>query len=68
MSMAEGQAYRCQNRDCGCEVRVIKRSIESNLNPRCCCGAEMKKPYSKPVLRTLDPDFEVLANFKTNAQ
>ncbi len=68
MLMTEGKVYRCQNRDCGCEIKVIKPSIESNSNPRCCCGAEMKKPYSKPVLRTLDPDFEVLARFKTNAQ
>ncbi len=68
MSMIEGQVYRCQNRDCGCEVRVIKPSIESNSNPRCSCGAEMKKPYKTPVLRTLDPDSEILAHFKTNQQ
>ena len=66
MSMAEGQVYRCQNRDCGCEVRVIKPSIESNSNPRCSCGAEMKKPYNKPVLRALNSDIEVLASSKTN--
>ncbi len=66
MSMAEVQAYRCQNRDCGCEVRVIKPSIESKSNPRCSCGAEMKKPYNKPVLRALNSDIEVLASSKTN--
>ena len=66
MSMAEVQAYRCQNRDCGCEVRVIKPSIESNSNPRCSCGAEMKKPYNKPVLQALNSDIEVLASSKTN--
>jgi len=62
----EGQAYRCQNRDCGCEVRVIKPSIESNSNPRCSCGAEMKKPYKQPVLRTLNSDIEVFERSQTN--
>jgi hypothetical protein len=66
--MAEGQVYRCQNRDCGCEVRVIKPSIESNSNPRCSCGAEMKKPYNKPVLQALNSDIEVLASSKTQSK
>ena len=65
MYMTEGQVYRCQNRDCGCEVKVIKPSIESTSNPRCSCGAEMKKPYEKPVLRTLEPDVELLERFKS---
>lgn len=68
MLMTEGQIYRCQNRDCRCEVKVIKPSIESIANPRCFCGAEMKKPYEKPVLRTLSPDVEVLASFKRNRE
>ena len=48
--MPEGQVYRCQNRDCGCEISVVKRATESHCNPRCLCGAEMKKPYSRPLL------------------
>jgi hypothetical protein len=68
MLMTEGQVYRCQNRDCGCEVKVIKPSIESNSNPRCSCGAVMKKPYKEPVLHTLDPDIEILASFETARQ
>jgi hypothetical protein len=64
--MAEDQVYRCQNRDCGCEVRVIKPSIESNSNPRCSCSAEMKKPYKEPVLRRLNPDVEVFSSFEHN--
>lgn len=59
MVMTEGQVFRCQNRDCRCEVIVIKPSIESTSNPRCSCGAEMKKPYSKPGLRALNSDIEV---------
>ncbi len=68
MLMIEGQVYRCQNRDCGCEIKVIKPSIESNSNPRCSCGAEMKKPYNKPVFRELDPDIEVRASFKADRE
>ena len=68
MSMTDGQMYRCQNRDCGCEVTVIKPSIESNTNPRCSCGWEMKKPYSKPVLRSLSPDVEFFASVKNNRE
>jgi hypothetical protein len=49
--MTEGQVFRCQNRDCGCEVRVLRTSINARANPRCCCGAEMKKPYRKPAFR-----------------
>jgi hypothetical protein len=66
MWMTEGQVYKCQNRDCGCEVKVTKPSIESNSNPRCSCGVEMKKPYKKPVLRMLDRDIEVLTSLKIN--
>ena len=65
MSMAEGRVYRCQNRNCGREVKVIKSSIESTWKPRCSCGAEMKGPYETPVLRTLHPDVELLAKFES---
>lgn len=53
MLMTEGQAYRCQNRACNCEVVVTKPSSEGPSNPRCCCGSEMKKPYLSPVMREL---------------
>jgi hypothetical protein len=66
MSMTEGQIYRCQNLHCGCEIRVVKASIEAKSNPRCCCGSEMKKPYTKPVLRMLNSDSESLASSKSN--
>jgi hypothetical protein len=66
MQMTEGQVYRCQNRDCGCEVKVVKTSVDATSNPRCCCGAEMKKPYKKPVCRTSNSDTEALFNPKHN--
>ena len=50
MSMTEGEIYRCQNRRCGCEIVVVKPSTQADVNPRCCCGSEMKKPYTKPVV------------------
>lgn len=60
--MVGGLVYRCQNRACGCEIVVTKASaIETNANPICGCGAEMKKPYRPPVLRMLNPDAELLA-------
>jgi hypothetical protein len=63
--MTEGQVFRCQNRDCGCEVRVLRTSINARANPRCCCGAEMKKPYRKPAFRPLHSGLE-LANARSN--
>jgi hypothetical protein len=54
MSMTVGQRYCCQNLECGCEIVVSKSSTEADANPRCCCGAKMKKPYSPPAVRTLD--------------
>jgi len=54
MKMTKGQIYRCQNRDCGSEIQVTKSSIEAHLNPRCCCGALMKRPYTRPTFRILN--------------
>jgi len=54
MTMSVGQRYRCQDPNCRCEVEVIHASTEAVLNPRCCCGREMKKAYTKPILEILD--------------
>jgi hypothetical protein len=59
MLMNEGQIYRCINIRCLCEVKVIRGSIEASSNPRCCCGKEMKKPYTAPVLKELTSDMKV---------
>ena len=64
--MTEGQVYHCQNRDCDSEILVTKASLEISANPRCGCGAEMKKPYNPPVLRMLDPDPELVSLFGDN--
>ena len=58
-----GEIYRCQNEHCRAEIKVTKGSLEGDSNPRCCCGAEMKKPYSTPVLRRLEPTAELTELF-----
>jgi hypothetical protein len=59
-----GQQYVCQNRGCGCEIVVRKPSIEGDANPKCCCGVEMKKPYSPPTVRKLDANDPRLMAFE----
>jgi hypothetical protein len=61
MVMRKGQVFRCQNPNCRAEIRVEKDSIEVVANPRCGCGAEMKKPYAAPALRRLEPRPELIA-------
>ena len=52
-SMRKGQRYHCQNTECGSEIEVTKESAaEGAANPRCACGAEMKKAYVKPSVTT----------------
>jgi hypothetical protein len=53
-AMAKGQLYRCSNKECRREVQVNKVPGEHRTNLKCLCGAKMKKPYNKPVLRSLD--------------
>ena len=53
MIMRKGQRYRCQNPECRDEIEVTKSSSGEESNPRCRCGGEMKKVYSKPVFREL---------------
>ncbi len=60
------QVFRCQNRACGCEIVVTRSPVETKANPRCFCRAEMKKPYSPPVLRTLDPDDELVSRLEAD--
>jgi hypothetical protein len=50
--MPRTQVYKCPNRDCFCEVTVFIQPANGK-RPRCHCGAEMKKPYTKPTLLEL---------------
>jgi hypothetical protein len=46
--------YICQNPACRKEFRRLKRrDPKKDTNPRCTCGSETKRVYSKPVARKL---------------
>jgi hypothetical protein len=59
--MTLGQRYICQNPLCRSEIEVTRASAEASGNPICCCGAEMKKPYTSPVFRELSEQPVVFA-------
>jgi hypothetical protein len=51
-AMKKGQRFHCQNNSCGCVVEVTKETNGNIVsNPRCGCGAEMKKVYVKPTAK-----------------
>jgi len=52
--VAVGQVYRCVDRECGREVRLDAVLAQYGPKPKCSCGAAMKKPYNKPILRSID--------------
>jgi hypothetical protein len=54
MHMKSADRRHCTNPPCGCEVLVERSSGEDGKNPRCSCGAAMKKRYVSPVLTYLD--------------
>ena len=54
MRMKTEDRWHCTNSACGCEVRVERGGTVEGENPRCSCGAAMKKKYAPPVLRHLD--------------
>jgi hypothetical protein len=61
MIMKTGEHWHCTNPACHCEVLVQSGSIIEGSNPRCVCGAPMKKKYVPPnftyleFLRVADP-------------
>jgi hypothetical protein len=46
--------WHCTNLSCGCEVLVESKTSAEGKNPRCTCGAEMKKKYAPPALTYLE--------------
>jgi len=48
-----GRRYVCVNFPCRCEIELVRPPFDRGANPRCACGAEMKKPFSAPVLRRI---------------
>ena len=63
MILRTGQRLRCQNRQCGAEIQITRDSAEGESNPRCCCGAEMKKLWTTPTLSRLDETPELVDLF-----
>jgi hypothetical protein len=64
MILQKGQVFRCQNKQCSAEMQITKDSIEGESNPKCCCGAEMKKAWTTPLLTRLEETPELLDLFK----
>ena len=56
MRVVRGERLRCQNLECGAEVKVTNGSIEGEFSFSCCCGAVMKKPYGKPTITRYKDD------------
>jgi len=52
--MPPSEKYVCQSKACRREIEIEippPREAGKISNPRCTCGSEMKKPYSKPNIR-----------------
>lgn len=58
MTMLQGEQWRCIDRNCGCEILVVKApQLAGTPGPTCCCGRPMKKPYLPPRFRAItEPD------------
>jgi hypothetical protein len=54
MLMKSGERWHCTNAACRAEVVVGCQGSLEGSNPRCACGAVLKKEYAAPVLRYLD--------------
>ncbi len=54
MRMKAEDHWHCANPACGCELLVESSAREEGKNPRCSCGAAMKKKYTSPVFTYLD--------------
>jgi hypothetical protein len=54
MHMKAKDRWHCTNPACQCEVLVANSALEDGNNPRCSCGAAMKKIYVSPVLTYLE--------------
>lgn len=53
MELRKGDRWHCLNQACRSEILVLASSDAwDGTNPRCSCGAIMKKPYAPPVLKT----------------
>ena len=54
MRMQSADRWHCTNPACGCIVFVESAAAVDGRNPRCSCGAPMKKKYAPPALTYLE--------------
>jgi hypothetical protein len=54
MVMLSGERWHCTDPACQCVVFVEAKGQIQGTNPRCACGAIMKKSYSPPHMNYLD--------------
>ncbi len=54
MLMKAKERWHCLNSQCGCQVVVELSGHVEGQNPRCACGAPLKKKYASPVFSYLD--------------
>jgi hypothetical protein len=57
-ALRKRERFVCQSASCGLEIEVEPSPPSGGIselsgNPRCSCGSETKRVYSKPVLREL---------------
>ena len=54
MIMKAGEQWNCSNPACRCEMVVQHANGMEGGNPRCGCGALMKKKYTQPRFSYLE--------------
>lgn len=54
MLMKIRERWHCTNSECGCQVVVEISGQVEGQNPRCACGAILRKKYTSPVFTYLD--------------
>ena len=54
MLMKTGERWHCTDQACQCQILVETGGQIEGLNPRCACGASMKKKYTSPALAYLE--------------
>lgn len=54
MVMHPGERWHCTNLSCRCTILVEIGTPREGTNPRCSCGAVMKKDFKSPVFSYLD--------------
>jgi len=54
MIMKTKERWHCSDAACACEVIVETSGEVEGNNPRCACGAAMKKKYAAPALSYLE--------------